>query len=203
MEIDAENAFELMFFYLPHQVIHNDFHPGNVLADAAKIDIRLDRGIEPAPKCSAELQAKGIAETSIDLGRVRSEGFGETMPVASNDTADGRARNRRVEIKIVPVTLVTFLPIDRDGWGFVLTLLASNGHQLKLWMLVFGMVPFFVTAMAAVVAAIPREAFDHVELDGQAMAFCKLPPSIVHGEGFWIERCTTDGEPSASRSERR
>ena len=31
-------------------------------------------------------------------------GMGETMPVASNDTADGRQANRRVEITIVPVT---------------------------------------------------------------------------------------------------
>ena len=52
------------------------------------------------------------------------------------------------------------------GWGFVLTLLARDGHQLKLWMLVFGMVPFFVTAMAAVVAAIPRERFDHARTLG-------------------------------------
>jgi NitT/TauT family transport system permease protein len=47
------------------------------------------------------------------------------------------------------------------GWGFVLTLWARDGHQLKLWMLVFGMVPFAATSMAAVVAAIPRERFDH------------------------------------------
>jgi NitT/TauT family transport system permease protein len=47
------------------------------------------------------------------------------------------------------------------GWGFVLALWARDGHQLKLWMLVFGMVPFFATSMAAVVAAIPRERFDH------------------------------------------
>src|SRR5262249_62193618 len=47
------------------------------------------------------------------------------------------------------------------GWGFVFTLWAHDGHQLKLWMLVFGMTPFFATAIAAVVAAIPRERFDH------------------------------------------
>jgi len=47
------------------------------------------------------------------------------------------------------------------GWGFVLTLWARDGHQLKLWMLVFGMAPFFVTSMASVVAAIPHERFDH------------------------------------------
>jgi NitT/TauT family transport system permease protein len=52
------------------------------------------------------------------------------------------------------------------GWGFVLTLLARDGHQLKLWMLMFGMVPFFVTSMAAVVAAIPHERFDHARTLG-------------------------------------
>lgn len=46
------------------------------------------------------------------------------------------------------------------GWGFVLTLLARDGHQLKLWMLLFGMVPFAVTSMMAVVASVPREQFD-------------------------------------------
>ena len=45
------------------------------------------------------LVMRGVAES-----RVRSQGMGETMPAASNDTEEGRARNRRVEIKIVPIT---------------------------------------------------------------------------------------------------
>ncbi|HCF24254.1 MULTISPECIES: OmpA family protein [unclassified Novosphingobium] len=45
-----------------------------------------------------------LISKGVPAARLRSQGFGETMPVASNDTADGRARNRRVEIKIVPVT---------------------------------------------------------------------------------------------------
>jgi outer membrane protein OmpA-like peptidoglycan-associated protein len=40
----------------------------------------------------------------VPAARLRSQGFGETMPIASNDTAEGRSKNRRVEIKIVPVT---------------------------------------------------------------------------------------------------
>jgi NitT/TauT family transport system permease protein len=52
------------------------------------------------------------------------------------------------------------------GWAFVFTLWARDGHQLKLWMLVFGMVPFFVTAMAAVVAELPKERFDHARTLG-------------------------------------
>lgn len=54
------------------------------------------------------------------------------------------------------------------GWAFVFTLWARDGHQLKLWMLVFGMAPFFVTAMAAVVAEIPRERFDHARALGMS-----------------------------------
>ncbi|HEX2685981.1 MAG TPA: ABC transporter permease subunit [Kofleriaceae bacterium] len=54
------------------------------------------------------------------------------------------------------------------GWAFVFTLWARDGHQLKLWMLVFGMTPFFVTAMAAVVAELPRERFDHARTLGMS-----------------------------------
>jgi outer membrane protein OmpA-like peptidoglycan-associated protein len=41
---------------------------------------------------------------NVAAGRIRTQGFGLTQPVAPNDTADGRAKNRRVEIKIVPIT---------------------------------------------------------------------------------------------------
>ncbi|MBS1724912.1 MAG: nitrate ABC transporter permease [Armatimonadetes bacterium] len=47
------------------------------------------------------------------------------------------------------------------GFTFVFTLLVGGGQQLKLSLLVFGMVVFFVTSMASVVIDIPREKFDH------------------------------------------
>lgn len=43
------------------------------------------------------LQSRGIADA-----RIRWQGFGETQPVASNETEIGRSTNRRVEIKIIP-----------------------------------------------------------------------------------------------------
>lgn len=40
----------------------------------------------------------------VDGRRLESHGAGETQPIAPNSTAAGKAQNRRVEIKIVPLT---------------------------------------------------------------------------------------------------
>jgi outer membrane protein OmpA-like peptidoglycan-associated protein len=52
-----------------------------------------------ANSVAAYLSGQGLAST-----RVVTVGGGEAHPVASNDTEEGRAQNRRVEITIVPVT---------------------------------------------------------------------------------------------------
>jgi OmpA-OmpF porin, OOP family len=50
----------------------------------------------------SEARAKAVREYFIKQGiapeRIRAKGFGETNPVASNDTVEGRAQNRRVEL---------------------------------------------------------------------------------------------------------
>lgn len=40
----------------------------------------------------------------VHPARIGTRGYGETQPIASNDTDAGRAANRRVEIKLVPIT---------------------------------------------------------------------------------------------------
>ena len=35
----------------------------------------------------------------IDPARLQAKGYGDTKPVAANDTEDGRAKNRRVELR--------------------------------------------------------------------------------------------------------
>lgn len=45
-----------------------------------------------------------IDEFGIAAARLRAEGFGETRPVASNDTPAGRAQNRRVQ-SVISTTL--------------------------------------------------------------------------------------------------
>ena len=48
-----------------------------------------------ASSVATYLKAKGIASS-----RIRTKGYGETAPVATNDTEDGRAQNRRVNFLI-------------------------------------------------------------------------------------------------------
>lgn len=50
----------------------------------------------------AEKVGKFLTEVGeIDSARITTSGYGESRPVASNETAAGRAENRRVEIKII------------------------------------------------------------------------------------------------------
>ena len=45
-----------------------------------------------------------LVQKGVNIYRIQSVGFGETMPVATNTTEAGRQLNRRVEIKIAPQT---------------------------------------------------------------------------------------------------
>lgn len=45
-----------------------------------------------------------LVGNGVDSRRVTTEGYGESMPVADNDTESGRQLNRRVELRIVPNT---------------------------------------------------------------------------------------------------
>lgn len=51
-------------------------------------------------KRRADAVAAYLEKGGIAAKRLQVKGFGEANPVASNDTADGRAQNRRVELKI-------------------------------------------------------------------------------------------------------
>ena len=42
-----------------------------------------------------------LADKGIDASKIYTEGKGEKQPVADNKSADGRAKNRRVEIEVV------------------------------------------------------------------------------------------------------
>ena len=41
------------------------------------------------------------ASKGVDVTRLKPEFFGETKPFATNDTPEGRQKNRRVEMKVI------------------------------------------------------------------------------------------------------
>ena len=47
----------------------------------------------------AEAVVAWLVEHGVDVARLRAEGHGESRPVANNDSSEGRALNRRVEIR--------------------------------------------------------------------------------------------------------
>ena len=55
----------------------------------------------------SERRATSVADylsgRGVQAARIGTRGYGETQPIAANDTDAGRAANRRVEIKIVPI----------------------------------------------------------------------------------------------------
>ena len=62
-------------------------------------------GLETYNQPLSENRAKAVSDylisKGIDKSRVSYKGYGSSRPIASNDTDEGRAKNRRVEIKIL------------------------------------------------------------------------------------------------------
>ena len=57
-----------------------------------------DYNMDLSRRRAANVAAALVGDYGIDAGRLSSEGAGLTQPVASNDTEEGRAKNRRVEL---------------------------------------------------------------------------------------------------------
>jgi OOP family OmpA-OmpF porin len=60
----------------------------------AELNFRLSE--QRAEAVRAYLVAQGV-----DADRLLARGYGETLPIADNSVAEGRARNRRVELKLL------------------------------------------------------------------------------------------------------
>ena len=68
----------------------------------------------------SEMRAKSVAEymiekCSIPESRIETIGYGETRPIASNNTVEGRAQNRRVEIVILKEPKLSSSPLMGEG----------------------------------------------------------------------------------------
>jgi outer membrane protein OmpA-like peptidoglycan-associated protein len=62
-------------------------------------DKNLDLSQRRAASVGSYLTSQGL-----NPQRLITQGFGETRPIASNDTPEGRQQNRRVEITLAPIT---------------------------------------------------------------------------------------------------
>jgi outer membrane protein OmpA-like peptidoglycan-associated protein len=47
--------------------------------------------------------ANYLQSTSVDASRLQTLGMGESKPIASNENAQGRQENRRVELRVIPL----------------------------------------------------------------------------------------------------
>jgi outer membrane protein OmpA-like peptidoglycan-associated protein len=52
----------------------------------------------------ADAVGRYLISRGVSSARLQTQGMGESYPVADNNTAEGRAKNRRVEVKITPVS---------------------------------------------------------------------------------------------------
>ena len=83
---EARQELETFFGTITGSTIFVDGHTDNVGGDSANLALSLRR-------------AMAVADIAKGLGvNAESRGFGETAPIASNDTEAGRAANRRVEL---------------------------------------------------------------------------------------------------------
>ncbi|WOI52715.1 OmpA family protein [Parvularcula sp. LCG005] len=69
-------------------------HTDNVGADEYNLNLSIAR---------AESVGQYLADQGVAIPRIRALGYGETQPIQSNATDEGRAQNRRVEIQLSPV----------------------------------------------------------------------------------------------------
>jgi len=81
-----------LFDKFPNLVIGLSGHTDDVGSDEANQKLSEER----ANSVRSYLNSKGI-----DLAKIQAKGFGESLPVASNETDEGRQLNRRVEFVIV------------------------------------------------------------------------------------------------------
>lgn len=86
---------------VPYNNIGIEGHTDNEPIKYSKWKSNWELSVQRALSVLHYLESKGI-----DPKRLFASGYGEYRPVASNDTPEGRQRNRRVEIVILPREMV-------------------------------------------------------------------------------------------------
>lgn len=89
------NSVSLVLAEFNRTIVDVDGHTDNVGSDGSNIELSRQR---------ARSVAEYLASRQVDPRRLSMRGFGEAQPIASNGSTSGRSQNRRVEIRIAPIT---------------------------------------------------------------------------------------------------
>lgn len=102
----AEDIAELLVFDPPRQIIVTG-HTDNIPIQTKQFESNWDLSVMRAVNFLKNI----VRNEEINPLLFSAKGYGEFQPIASNDTAEGRSKNRRVEVMIQPLVL-------RDGTAF-------------------------------------------------------------------------------------
>ena len=101
----GKSTIEPQYFGLLSKVIKamNEYTQGHVTVEGHTDS----RGSDATNQKLSTLRAKAVQEyfmatSGVDSTRVKAMGYGEAKPVASNETREGRRKNRRIDIVIRP-----------------------------------------------------------------------------------------------------
>ncbi|MEI6435679.1 MAG: OmpA family protein [Bacteroidota bacterium] len=95
LQAESKAVLDLLFDFLlenPNISIQVQGHTDNIGNDASNLKLSESR---------AESVYKYLVEKGIELTRLTYKGFGKSIPVASNDSEEGRAKNRRTVFVII------------------------------------------------------------------------------------------------------
>lgn len=90
---DEKGLQEIADFMIKYPYVYLEIHghTDNVGDPDANLKLSKDR---------AEAAKKLLIEKGVARGRLKAKGFGQTKPIASNETEEGRKQNRRIEFHI-------------------------------------------------------------------------------------------------------
>lgn len=123
--VDARGCVEVAQTVVVLENVGFEFGSARLTRDARIVLDAIVRGMKRQPTMQAEIaghtDAQGtdaynlqlsiaraasvrnfLVDRGIEPARLKVEGYGEQRPVADNETDDGRARNRRVEFRVIP-----------------------------------------------------------------------------------------------------
>jgi outer membrane protein OmpA-like peptidoglycan-associated protein len=92
---DVLQSVSLVLTEFDRSLVTVEGHTDSDGSDAYNLELSQDR---------ARAVADFLSDQGLDPRRLSVEGYGEMRPIATNATAQGKALNRRVEIRIVPLT---------------------------------------------------------------------------------------------------